>query len=123
VVINVIAMFGYKITKNKHYTRNKYNTNIPGTVTSAENRNWIKMAKKHSACHQFNCKGGKANLKYISQNGKKEAVYYGGGKDWKGKLNLTEEDKGTYNFGPRTGLKHAVLDVAPYVLWGNSKKD
>ena len=113
----MLFVLGYRISKWEHYMRNRYNTNIPKTKKIAEDRGWKKLKPKYAACHQFNRKGGKDNLKYVSPNGKKEAVYYGGGKKSKYKLNLTEEDKGTYNFGPGTGVKHAALDVAPYMVW------
>lgn len=30
---------------------------------------------------------------------------------------------GTYNYHPGTGLGHAIEDVLPYYLWGNSPQD
>ncbi|WP_108946994.1 hypothetical protein [Shewanella halifaxensis] len=65
--------------------------------------------------------GNENNRKFVSPDGHSEAVF--GSNSC-----LVTDDKngGTYNFaGPRTlgGVPHAVLDVAPYFIFGNSPSD
>lgn len=77
----------------------------------------------YKKCHQNN-NPKYPNREYVKEH--KEAIYYGtkeSDKDVGGKLNREPEDMGTYNFGLNDGIKHAALDIAPYILCGNSYSD
>ena len=56
----------------------------------------------------------------MSKNGHDEIVYYSDGT-----INNTDEDRGTYNYYDydKDPVKHAIADILPWVLWGNSKDD
>jgi hypothetical protein len=61
-----------------------------------------------------------ANIKYVAQDGKKEAVF-----DYHWNVILNDEDLGTYNFfSPTTNaIKHIRYDVKPWEEWWNTRND
>ena len=61
----------------------------------------------------------KSNKKYVSPDGRYEAIY-----DEKNHLVTDPRDVGTYNYAsPDNWLGHFILDVYPWILWGNSPDD
>lgn len=106
-----------------HYARNKHNTDAPTSPEDAKNKGWHQLSDAKSALHQFVKEDGVKNSKWISADGKKEVVFSNEGA--KAHITTHAEDAGTYNyFSPDTNpLGHAVLDVVPYILFGNSAND
>jgi len=72
-------------------------------------------------CHQFTAEAGE-NVKYVSPDGKREAIY-----DSNGILVTSDEDVGTYNYIPSgnvfESVGHFFVDILPWIIWGNSEKD
>ena len=107
-----------------HYFRNKLNR-VPETLEELmnESEKWDLLkpsdAQYHmydtSACYDENANTfkGEYNLKFVSKDGKYEAVY-----NYNGVLlneNNDPVNMGTYNYAsPNNKLKHAYLDVMPY---------
>jgi len=108
-------------SKKYHFSRNRYNTGLPATMSVAKAHGW-----EHTSgdwAHQFNKKKKKIigkiytvqkNKKYFK--GVKEVIFhYDGSKD------NTPEDRGSYNYGSDgLGPKHTLKDVVPWIAWGNS---
>lgn len=99
--------------KDMHYNRNDYNTNVPKTEADAKREGWVSGVANNA--HQKGTEPGKRNVKYVFKDGHKEAVY-----NHKGEL-----VGGSYNYGSpihRPG-SHVVLDVLPWIVWGNNPGD
>ena len=118
-------------SKEDHYARNNNQPvgSLPQTAAEAMDtyENGIRD-KSQAACHQYTAKDG-ANTKWVSADGKMEAIY-----DSQGRLVLADEDVGTYNLCPfvsdqgfttavKTGIGHFFKDMLPWYLWGNSPDD
>lgn len=109
------------INRERHYFRNKLNR-VPNSLSEliAQKDNWLLCAFAESKFHLLGNDGG-YNLKFISKCGKYEAVY-----DKFGNL-ITEKNgaknMGTYNYAnfKKNVTEHAILDVIPYMLYGNTK--
>ena len=100
-----------------HWTRNNNNQTPSYKIAKAE---WTKLDRVESIYHQMGS-GNENNEKFVSPNGHNEVVY-----NENGCLVTDEANQGTYNYaGPRTlgGLPHVVLDVIPYMIFGNSPSD
>ncbi len=69
-------------------------------------------------CHQFDTKG--ENYKILSPDGHYEFIF-----DAKGNLIEDPRNIGTYNYFPpnQNEILHGVVDVFPWLLWGNSPDD
>ena len=104
-----------------HYSRNIFNKTYE-TIDDLP-ANAVKLGEDEDKFHQHN-QADDRNSKYVVGNwGSSEVVYYSDGT-----LNNTPEDQGTFNvyYGPSKFLNytvHALLDVVPYMLWGNSFSD
>lgn len=74
-----------------------------------------------SNCHQFSAQEYGDNIKIMSKDGHYEVIY----NKKTGEKVLDPRDIGTYNYyNPETnGFMHAVVDVVPWVFWGNSEDD
>lgn len=73
-------------------------------------------------CHQNATENGVRNIKFVSDKNT-EAIYNG-----KNELVTDERDYGTFNvFNPEAGPigwgGHALYDVLPWALWGNTESD
>ena len=105
-----------------HYNRNSQNV-APKTEQEAIDSGYILLSENDDKFHQNNQKKDR-NRKYVSPDGHHEAVYYDDGE-----INRTPEDEGTYNVFSSEGniveryLGHGLLDVVPYMIWGNSLSD
>ena len=106
-----------------HYARQRLNTNLPKNEVEAKRQGWKKLSDRASAMHQFNQHDGVRNSKWISPDGHREVVYTGKGKNQR--ITYDPRDVGTYNYQShtRSWVGHAVRDVIPYLLVGNSKYD
>lgn len=106
-----------------HYLRNRLNKNLPKNDADAERRGWRKLSDKDSSMHQFKKHDGVRNSKWVSPSGHREVVFTGKGENQR--IATDPRDVGTYNFfdPKKNPLGHAVFDVAPYMLWGNSADD
>jgi hypothetical protein len=104
-------------TRQAHYNLNQYNSTLPYHVAA---QSWREMSSAESIYHRHGS-GTERNEKFISQDGKCEAVYRDG------QLVTDAANMWTYNFGPPVNLpgkvEHFVLDVVPYWAWGNSPSD
>ncbi|SHL04248.1 RHS repeat-associated core domain-containing protein [Desulforamulus aeronauticus] len=100
-----------------HYNRNKLN-NPPYSEQDAIRVKWIKLPKSKSVLHQIG-EGNESNVKYISPNGKMEAIY-----NSQGNLVIDPVNKGTYNFAsPSDPSNHFYYDMLPYYVLGNEPED
>ena len=101
-----------------HYSRNLYQPIPPGTTGDLDSNEWqyVGMSLAH------NMFGASGNIDYrgIGIRMGQQAIY-----DKNGKLVMTAENKGTYDFSAPTSdaLIHTVLDVEPWIRWGNSPTD
>ncbi|MFC4812437.1 hypothetical protein [Paenibacillus sp. GCM10023250] len=101
-----------------HYSRNVLN-NAPKTQQEAIDAGWTQLKASDSVYHQLGS-GNENNSKYVSPDGKLEAVYYSDGT-----LVRDIRNVGTYNFASPTDdkLNHMIYDVLPYYLLGNGSSD
>ncbi len=102
--------------KQKHYERNQYNVDLPENETQAKEWDWKTVAAN---CHQFTASDGKEYTKYVSPDGKREIIV-----DSNGNIVTADEDMGTYNYAdPKFLLEHGLLDVLPWIRYGNTPED
>ncbi|WP_162258812.1 RHS repeat protein [Lysobacter sp. Root983] len=100
----------------RHYYRNALNVVPPNRAVAQAAGNWNQMPPAQSVFHQQG-KDGKDNTKWIDDSGRCEAVY-----DGQGNLVTDSLNGGTYNYASPYegyGYNHVMLDVIPYLLWGN----
>ena len=122
-VIDYIALQSGPLTKEQHLLRNHLNIAPPtlGDMLSGRkviSQRWILLTPFASAYHMFG-PGGEYNVKFISEDGRFEAVY-----NKHGELLTDENDPvnmGTYNYAGNDapGWGHSNWDVVPYFVWGN----
>ena len=102
--------------KGKHYERNEYNGEVP--KSEADVNDW-KWEQEIANCHQFTAPNGERYIKYVSPDGKHEVIV---DSDWN--VITADEDIGTYNYAsPDWRLEHGVLDVLPWIRYGNTPED
>jgi hypothetical protein len=102
--------------------------NVPQTEQEAQDLGYTLLGASESKFHQNASKENLPNHKYVSPNGRREVVYFSDGT-----LNEDPRDVGTYNFFPffaqgenqgvLASVGHGLLDVVPYMIWGNSSVD
>ena len=113
----------YLGNKTGHYARNEHNVDLPKNDADAKKKGWIKLTDEQSAMHQNSKEGGVNNTKWISQDGHREVVFTGKGKN----QHITSDvrDEGTYNYANpvENPLGHTVYDVLPYIFLGNEAND
>lgn len=124
--INQLVIKHGEVNKELHYFRNllnraprtldemlRFNENLPSKIK------WRLLEPEKSVFHMYG-KGGEFNLKFVSYDGKFEAVY-----NKNGELLTKANDQinmGTYNYAdPDDGIKHFIYDVVPYFKWGNTR--
>ena len=107
-----------------HYYRNFYNL-APKTEDEAKATGYIKLSAWKSKYHRHPDNGdsgktnGRKNKKYVSKDGKHEAVY-----DENGNLVTNDKNQGTYNYAsPDDWFGHFIYDMIPYFIWGNTPSD
>ncbi len=102
--------------KQKHYERNQYNVDLPENADEAKAWDWKTVVAN---CHQFTAPDGKEYIKYVSPDGKREIIV-----DSDGNIVTADEDMGTYNYAdPKFLLEHGLLDVLPWMRYGNTPED
>ncbi len=137
----VVEAFGLTRTeaREQHYARNDNQSSSIGYVDVLMG-NYTKMSDEKSAFHRLNkpWDNGDAyttnanNSKWVSAQGFEEYVFRYVGSPQKGGFELVTSslNQGTYNYKPTgqgwfsfSNTKHMWQDVAPWILWGNSKAD
>ena len=110
---------GWIPTREQHYDRNSNMPveNLPQSPSEAADLGWDDSVAAN--CHQFTA-GDQPNEKWVSPDGKYEVIF-----DSSGRIVTAPEDYGTYNYcDPNDDpVGHAIKDVVPWVLWGNSEDD
>ena len=103
--------------KRVHYNRNRSN-NLPAPDTVKAT--WVRLSNHQSNFHRIG-PGADINVKFVSPDGRREAVFHG----LDGPLVTDPINLGTYNFAsPLTDSRgHIILDVVPFIFWGNSAED
>ena len=114
------------VNKEIHYFRN-YLNRTPKTLDDmvnlekslSEKDKWVLLAPDKALYHMYG-QDGEYNIKFVSSDGKFEAVYNKDG------ILLTDKNDplnmGTYNYSsPNAGVgaDHMLLDVGPYYIWEN----
>ena len=104
-------------SKEEHYNRNENNPQFPAQYDATYFKDWDDGVSAN--CHQFTSPE-RNNKKYVSPDGKFEAIY-----DANGYLVDDPRDIGTYNFiSPNEdGFGHFIVDVWPWIWHGNSLHD
>ena len=103
--------------REQHYLRNLRN-NSPSSVSEARQLGWTQLPPSMAIYHMMGC-GNEKNTKWVSKDGLSEAVF-----DEFGKPDYADDIMATYNFSPPTDtLGHAIDDVIPYYIWGNTPND
>ncbi|XEC96616.1 hypothetical protein AB6A23_08770 [Paenibacillus tarimensis] len=113
------------ITEEMHFFRNTLNTfsgapvRLDPMITLAAEGKWKLFSAKY---HRFNYEGvnGALNVKFISIDGRFEAVYNTG----TGEIVSDPVNMGTYNYAPGSinpieYYKHYTFDKVPWKKWGN----
>jgi len=111
------------LARELHYNRNKFNTNLPNTISDAREKWWTEVSLLWSSYlgsyyHQDpNIKW--VELKFVSQDWHKEVIY-----DQNSNIVTTDEYLWTYNFyAPSNKALHTKYDVLPYNEWWNTSND
>jgi len=100
-----------------HYGRNENQPVMPQSVNDAISLRWQELPLSQSVFHARN--GRFLNRKFVSPDGRREAVY-----DKCGNLVTDNINMGTHNFSPPwDGWGHFWDDVLPYYAFGNSVYD
>jgi len=104
-------------SKEDHYNRNQNNIQFPEEYDETFFKDWDDSVSAN--CHQFSAPN-RDNVKYVSPDGKYEAIY-----DVNNKLVTDPRDVGTYNFiSPNEDpFGHFIKDVIPWIQHGNSPND
>jgi hypothetical protein len=117
--VAIVAAVTLVVQSVDYDKRKKLNTNLPKTANQAKTSGWDDSVKAN--LHQYTAKK-KPNEKYVSPDGKREAIYNSSGDP------VTDSrDIGTYNFIPSGDLfeniGHGLADVLPWVIFGNDDDD
>jgi len=112
---NSFINIGLYFVREGHYDRNYLNTDLPSDPTIAKTNGWVK--KDEATFHRFS---NPKNEKWVSSDGHKEIIF-----DNKDRIVNDHRDMGTYNFIPHevSSIGHGIVDVLPWILWGNSYED
>ena len=90
-------------------------TNLSSPANAAE-EGFRRTAEWEASTHQMG-DGAQGNQKYVNGETGAETVFSADGTLVTDPMNI-----GTRNFG-KNPASHTALDVAPWLLWGNSKED
>lgn len=106
-------------SKLEHFNRND---NMPFEKLPKSIEDCLKLGwngNTSSVCHQFTSKA-KTNRKFVSPDGKLEAIFNSAGK-----IVTSPEDRGSFNLASPINdpLGHFVKDVMPWIAYGNSPDD
>ena len=108
--------FGWFLCE-KHFNRNENNPDFPSEFDAEYFGDWDDTVAAY--CHQFSAPE-RDNKKYVSADGKFEAIY-----DSSGHLVTDPRDVGTYNYASPNDnpVGHLLVDVLPWIFFGNSPDD
>lgn len=120
------ATAAYRLQVVHFDVREALNINIPLTREEAIAAGWLgpdtEPVGPSSMLHQFTSTVFGENVKYVSPDGYREAIY-----DAWGRLIADVRDIGTYNFAPSGTLwgdiRHFFLDMLPWMVFGNADRD
>ncbi len=94
---------------------------------------FVLMSDQTSVLHRLNKSwdaGNARNSKWVAEDGRVEFVFKYVGSAAKGEFRMVTSDlnMGTYNFEPSafsggSDIPHFWMDVAPWILWGNTPQD
>jgi RHS repeat-associated protein len=116
--INYWDPLGLSWYNNWHLNRNKRNQ--PVTPQEANDQDWVKMSPDKAIYHSMGA-GNEDNEKFVSPDGKSEAVFRSDGSVVTDPANMA-----TYNYSSPNkffGIGHFFADVIPYYMWGNAEDD
>jgi len=113
-------------SKEEHYSRNDYQKDIPPDPKAIiDSDDWEIQDDDVNRYHRHNTgiQGDKAkdNKKYMTKDKKKEVII-NFSNPLEPEIVTDPFNMGTYNFGTNV-ITHAVRDVLPYWMWGNSPTD
>lgn len=124
ILISLVLIFGVTGTcfskdsssiSNFFHIEINTNQNIPDDKLSIIN--FILSNTFENNIHKM--RGENENVVYVNEDNGQEFVY-----DKKGKLVTNAYNQGTYNYGKYSEpFKKFLLDIFPWLKWGNSKKD
>ncbi|MDD3793571.1 MAG: DUF6531 domain-containing protein [Candidatus Gracilibacteria bacterium] len=109
-----------EITKELHYSRNKYNVDAGDNISLVNGNKWGELPLYLSWYHQQTASIIQPNRKFISNDGHYETIY-----EYNGSIENDIRDIGTYNiFDPVIDAdNHIKYDIDPYYKWGNGSAD
>lgn len=105
-----------------HWKRNYLNEQVS---TIEDVKEWTELTPGESIFHRMG-PGNENNRKFVSPDGHSEAIFRPNPAGAPPTLVLEPDNLGTYNFfGPRFffGIAHAIFDVLPYFIFGNTPAD
>jgi hypothetical protein len=105
--------------KEMHRTRNIFNEKMGNVTDAIDNKGWKALGYEKNAFHRQG-PGNENNIKLVSPDGKSEVIIRPDAT-----LVTDERNRGTFNFIPEEESKigHTFVDIAPYLIWGNSPDD
>jgi len=105
--------------REDHWNRNKINGNDPPKTRAEAAKTGVPVEDGANRYHRFG-NGNEGNVKYLSQDGRREGVYSS-----TGKLVTDPRNMGTYNYYDYRAnlLGHFLYDMLPYIKYGNNKND
>jgi len=102
-----------------HITRNLNNTGLVCNIADIDLEEWKKLSPSANLFHIFPTSfpyRDWQNVKFVdNETGQREMIF-----DGNGRLVSNPKNAGSYNYrGPHDTLGHTLLDVLPWVIWGN----
>jgi RHS repeat-associated protein len=125
----LVARIG--VDEDVHYFRNELNefSGAPDTLDKmlelAQNGEWILLSPGKSQLHMYG-ENGEYNLKFVSKEGRFEAVYNVNNQLVPNDGGMGSVNMGTYNYSTPNGIwpaGHVVFDVLTWKDWGNIKSE
>lgn len=118
IIAEIVSLF-VSPSEEEHYERNENNIEFPEVFDEKffNEKDWNDNVSAN--CHQFSSPD-RTNKKYVSRDGKYEAIY-----NSQNELVTDPRDIGTYNFASpdKDPLGHFFKDVYPWIKYGNSEDD
>lgn len=124
--VSYTALGVYNVQVLHYDVRKAYNgKDLPQKLSEVDYTEWrgptSTPPSPSDACHQFSANGGR-NVKFVSTDGRREVIF-----DKDGNIVTDPRDIGTYNVCPADtplGMAgHAIVDVAPWLIFGNEDYD
>ena len=115
----MVAALGWTPNKGSYiehvYIRGDLNSDLPPNIKAADAAGWIP-----GVAADYHNIGTSGNVKYVSPDGKREAIY-----DLNENLVTDPTNMGTYNYANPIDniIGHIFYDVFPYFYYGNGPGD